>query len=431
MSYLLHFTGPSSFEQTVTLQPGTPAVVVGRDTEATVHLPDTDRLISRRHLCIEWCAEGARVQVLSANGIATDRGDFFSGDTVVLADGESGRLGAFSLLVRAAAGAPGFDPDATDPSGVGHRAMAAGPVTRSALDDAPPASAPAAAKDPWAELVAEWSPPTAAPAPAAPAVQRPLDDPFSSSTSWRIEDVGAFSATGSFSASGSLPTAPGALEAPPPATQANTPERLALQSLARGLGIDVPVTVSGFDWERFGMAIRHAVQCLGEHLNTRADAKRELRAEDRTMIGAREANPLKTGMPLKELLHYLLFMPEGAGGYVPARRALEEMADDARAHEAATRSAARGLAEGALKEFEPARLRGVLLKGKLSIASLVDNARLWDLYTNHYEQRAEQVPPWAEELLNRHYMSAYLREAERLRRLALAKSVDKGLARKG
>jgi type VI secretion system FHA domain protein len=407
VSYLLLFTGPA-FEQAVTLAPGGATVLVGRDTEATVHLPDTERLISRRHLAIQWSAGGVRIQVLSPNGMATDRGDFFAGDEVVLADGESARVGAFSLRITAVAAA--VDPDATDPSGAGLR---------------PGADAPAAAAaDPWAELAAQWSPTQAPPAPARSPVQRTMDDPFSSSTSWRIEDLGAFSSTGSF-ASPDTPTQPG-VRAALPASGASTPERLALQSLARGLGMDVPSGPTGFDWERFGMAIRQVVQCLGEHLATRADAKRDLRAEDSTMLGGQAKNPLRGAMPIHELLHYLLFMPEGAGGYVPARRALEEMSEEARAHEAASRAAARALAEGAIKEFDPEKLRALLLKGKLSIASL----RLWDLYTSHYQDRADQLPGWAEELFNRHYMAAYLREAERLRRLAPAKSVDRGIAGK-
>jgi hypothetical protein len=83
VSFLLHFTGPS-FQQTVTLLPGTPAVVIGRDPGAAVYLPDTKRLISRRHVSIDWFPEGARMLVLSSNGISTDLGDYFEGDLVTL-----------------------------------------------------------------------------------------------------------------------------------------------------------------------------------------------------------------------------------------------------------------------------------------------------------------------------------------------------------
>jgi predicted component of type VI protein secretion system len=99
------------------------------------------------------------------------------------------------------------------------------------------------------------------------------------------------------------------------------------------------------------------------------------------------------------------------------------MAEEARGHEAAMRRAAKGLAEGALKEFDPAKLREQLLKGKMSMTSIVDNARLWDLYSAHYQSRGgDKLPEWADQLFNRYFMAAYLREAERSRRAAIEKA---------
>ena len=368
MSFLLHFSGPSSFEQTVALKPRAPAVVVGRDKEAAVYLPDAERLVSRRHLSIEWSEAGARLTVLSGNGINTDHGDYFSGDVVVLAEGESARIGSYSLIVSAEPAAT--DLDATSFAGMGIRPMPAGPVTLSA----PGEDLPSEQKDPWADLLSQH----------ALTPQQP--------------------------------------SAPPPASGfARAPEAgdTALQALCRGLGVRAPAGADDFDWEMFGASVRHVVECLGDHLDSRLGARRDMRAEDRTLLGSKEKNPLKGGMPVQDMLHYLLFARDGVGGYVPANKALQEVAQDARAHEASLRSAARGLAEGAIREFDSARLRGALLKGKLSMAALVDNARLWDLYTAHYEKKVQQLPDWTEQLFNRYYMAAYLREAERLRRSRL------------
>ena len=84
--------------------------------------------------------------------------------------------------------------------------------------------------------------------------------------------------------------------------------------------------------------------------------------------------------------------------------------------ERASLAAGRAAIEGALREFEPQRLRGTLLQGRLSIGTLVDNARLWDLYTAHYQSKGEHVAAWLEQAFNRHYVPAYTRELERLRR---------------
>ena len=53
MTVLVHFSGPS-YNKSVVLQPAAAPIDVGRDAQAAVHLPDTDRLISRRHCTLEW-----------------------------------------------------------------------------------------------------------------------------------------------------------------------------------------------------------------------------------------------------------------------------------------------------------------------------------------------------------------------------------------
>ncbi len=364
MSFLLHFTGPS-FEQTVTLLPGTPAVVVGRDPGAAVYLPDTKRLISRRHLSIDWFPDGARILVLSSNGISTDLGDYFEGDVVTLADGQSGRLGPYTLMV--AAGAAAVDPDSTRFSGMGTRPVPVGPVTRSApLEDPPPPPVPA--PDPWAVL-----------------------------TSQTVPQAARFPGSEAFA-----PAVP--------------PERLALLALCRGLGIAPPADGVPFDWEGFGRRVRQATDCLGEHLGARAEARSELQVEDATRLGGGPINPLKNGMPAADLVQYLLVQPDGAGGLLPAAQALSEAAVDVRTHETSARLAAQAMAEGAIHEFEPGKLRGTLLKGKLSVTSVVDNARLWDLYTTWHGKNSERLAEWSGHLFNRYYLAAYLRESERLRK---------------
>lgn len=414
MSYLLHFTGPASFEQTVTLQPGKPAVIVGRDPEAAVYLPDTERTVSRRHLSIDWMPEGARITVLSPNGISTDRGEYFQGDEVTLADGESGKVGVFSLIVEAVPVSD--DLDATSFAGMGTRPIPTGPATRSA--DAPPPD-----EDPWASLTAK------APAEAAAAdfnavitTAMRADDPFSGG-SWGAHDdfsAGTYGGDEHPQHDDDIPI-PG-VNAPAPGSP--TPETFALQSLFRGLGVPVPHIQGSFDWERFGMQVRFVVQCLADHIAVRGESKTDMRAQDRTMMGSKEQqNPLKGGnLSLKDMVQYLLVMPDGAGGTVPPSRGLMEMAEEARGHEQAMRRAAKGLAEGALKEFDPAKLREQLLKGKLSMTSIIDNARLWDLYTANYKARGEKMPEWVDQLFNRYFMAAYLREAEKMRRAALEKA---------
>jgi type VI secretion system FHA domain protein len=580
VSFQVHFTG-QSFSKTATVERGAAPVIVGRDPSADVHLPDNDRLISRKHLVIEWTEGGPQFEILSkVNGLITTRGEVTFGNKVVLAAGESAQVGRFFVAVdrapvamppvmpRSPAPSAPREPDPFDllmggshagpnasvfddpffkpakaapatamadpaaamqamsgrPAQVGFSGTAApadldplaalsgasqagSPAAHGSIDDflagaspqgglgaasllkpaaqpqqarlatdhvhdfnlpvravsvravppPPPAAAPApaakapASDDPWGEFAQEWvqadAPPAPAPEPApAPAPARsyapataspissPLDDPFSSSTSWRADDLDAhgdaFSAFAADSGVHSFADAPPRPPAPPAGTSGTggTLQRVstsedgkALRGLCRGLGLPVPQQLTEKDWEQLGDSIRLIIKGMSELMSTRAEMKKELRAVDRTMLGAQENNPLKSGMPLEDLLQYLLFMPQGGAGYMPVQRALEESIGDLRAHEFASLAAIRTAVEGSIKEFEPGKMRTTLLKGKRSIASVVDNARLWDLYTTHYESRAEHMADWLEQVFNRHFMPAYSRESERLRREAKGK----------
>ena len=596
MTVLVHFSGPS-YSKTAVLQPGAPPIDVGRDAEAAIHLPDNDRLISRRHVMLEWSDGGAKVTVLSkVNGITTPRGEFTLGQTVVLLPGDSAQLGRFSFVIEAGGGAaaahqpaPAFaaGPAADDPfqvfggagggapagnsmfddpffrspaapaqspvlampaaldamsgkptalgmpasfsgaapggsnddplaafggnrppvhssvsideflgaptrqsSGLGAahllkpeapdaqrrlatdhvhdfnlplRPMPAQPASMAvmpampapapfpmafgggAADDplaaldalAAPAPSPAAmpagnAEDPWVDFAKDWvpassarkeKPPAIAPGSSAP-INHAFDDAFSSSTSWRVEDMpvhdplasASFQADSLIGAAFALPDPddPDAGNAPRPDPGASN--AAALRALCRGLGIAAPPQINDRDWEKLGNSIRQIVQGLSDLMNVRAELKKEMRAADRTMLGAQENNPLKSGMQLEELLQYLLFMPQGAAGYMPVNRALDESITDLRAHEFASLVAVRAAVEGSIREFDPAKLRTTLMKGKRSIATAIDNARLWDLYTAHYEQKGQHMADWLEQVFNRHFMPAYTREADRLRR---------------
>lgn len=586
MTVLVHFSGPS-YGKTAVLEPGGAPVEVGRDPQAGVYLPDQDRLISRRHLSLQWDAGGVKVTVLSkVNGVTTPRGEFGQGQSVVLPPGETAQIGRFTFVAErreqgaalpagagAGAGAhddpfgafstpsagpssvfddpfflptrqeqpkqldmpaaldamsgkpahapasfsgatnPDLDPLAAfggnqppvhssvsideflgTPSGHG-AGLGASQLLRSEAPDSarrlatdhvhdfnlpvqpsqfqpaqaepavgplnawappappqaatpapvaaratPPAAAPAVDdSDPWADFAKEWVPESGQRKSAdfkPNPLNRALDDAFSSSTAWHVEDMPAVDPLSSASfqndkALGVAFSMPGGERQPvphaaQPAAQAGTGPGVddggeaALRALCKGLGIMGPPHLKEKDWEQLGRSVRQIVQGLSDLMNVRAELKKEMRAVDRTMLGAQENNPLKSAMPIDELLHYMLFMSQGAAGYMPMQKALEESIDDLRAHEFASLAAVRAVVEGSIREFEPSKLRTTLLKGKRSLAGMLDNARLWELYAAHYERRGEHMADWLEQVFSRHFMPAYSRESERLRREAQA-----------
>jgi type VI secretion system FHA domain protein len=189
----------------------------------------------------------------------------------------------------------------------------------------------------------------------------------------------------------------------------------ALAALCKGLGVEGPSHLDVLKWEQMGEAIRIIVQGLTELMNTRAEIKRELRATDRTMLKSQDNNPLKSGMAQEEILQYLLFNPTGIGGYMKVDKALNEAINDLRAHEFASIAAVRAAVEGTVRDFEPVKMRATLTKGKSKLPQFLDNARLWEMYTAHYQTKATHMADWLEQLFNYYFMPVYLKESERLR----------------
>jgi predicted component of type VI protein secretion system len=187
----------------------------------------------------------------------------------------------------------------------------------------------------------------------------------------------------------------------------------AAAAFARGLGLlDMPEQ-SAADWERMGTVVRHVVGTLVELLKARRDLKRELRVSDRTMLAPRDNNPLKTGIDLPSVLRYLLITQGSEHGFKLAEAALDESLEDLRIHDLATTAACRATVEAALREFDPRVLREELAAGKSRLPQFLDNARLWEAYVEHHDQKLNQLADWMEKLFSSHFVPAYSQFVDR------------------
>ena len=75
MALELHISGPG-FDVVRRLRDGDPALVLGRDTDCSVCLPDPERNISRRHLSVWNQDEQLHFHVLSVvNGVEIPGGE--------------------------------------------------------------------------------------------------------------------------------------------------------------------------------------------------------------------------------------------------------------------------------------------------------------------------------------------------------------------
>ncbi len=194
-------------------------------------------------------------------------------------------------------------------------------------------------------------------------------------------------------------------------------------AFVQGLGLPETHASDEQAAKRAGVMVRLLIEGVTELLGARADLKRELRAEDRTMLTGRDNNPLKARLSATDLVQYLFAAPIGAA-YLPADRAVREGIAELCIHEHATIAASRAAVEGALRDFEPGRLRKQLVPGKSGMFQMLDNARLWEAYQLHYEKQALHMADWLEAVFARHFMPTYVRETERLKQVQTGAAPD-------
>ena len=290
-------------------------------------------------------------------------------------------------------------------------------------DAAVPAPAPAPAPPP-ADAATAWPPPPQGKS------GHSAGDPF---VDIGIDDDDAFAPWSTTVVTPLRDLDPEAVDLPPPASSSGTQSgsfgsKTLVQSRAEasgspdgvwaafadGLGLPADHGTNLESAERAGTMVRLLIEGLSQLLAARAELKRELRADDRTMLSGRDNNPLKLELSAHELVQYL-FAAQVMGGYMPAERAVRESVSELVVHEVATIAATRAAVEGALRDFEPARLKKKLMGGKSGMFQMLDNAKIWEAYQQHYEKQSQHMADWLETMFSRHFMPAYSRETERLK----------------
>jgi predicted component of type VI protein secretion system len=362
MALDLHISGPG-LDVHRRLEQGQPALVLGRDTDCAICLPDPERNVSRRHLSV-W-NEGGQLHfhVLSqVNGVDTAEGELPPGSRGVLGPGEVMALSSYRIVVA--------------------------PVVPATP---PVASPPATDVDPWAEFerqAAELVPdgPETIPAPLDG------DDPFG--------DWGFYSTFGPGAPGGSLSAS--ALQ---PAED--------LRPFLRGLGLEGQGGFTQGELETIGRLTRIALQGLLQAAHAAALARRETRTDDRTTLEPRELNPLRLDSPIETKLYYLFGGQAAGAGFLPPDIAVAQLVTELGAHQHAMGEAAREAVQAVLEEFEPEALKKRLLGGG---ARIFESARAWDAFVRDYAERRSGGSQRVEQLLDRHFARAYARALVRAKR---------------
>ncbi|MGV3569696.1 MAG: type VI secretion system-associated FHA domain protein [Ramlibacter sp.] len=357
MALDLHIAGPG-LDVSRRLRPGEPALVLGRDADCTVCLPDPERNVSRRHLSVWNEGDALHFHVLSAvNGVELAEAEVPPGARGVLPPGQPLVLSAFQLVVAPA-------PD-TDPT-----------------------------LDPWAEFERQAS--AMAQAATAVTVSASLeDDPFG--------DWGMFNDTFGPNAVG------GALQAEALSPAAD------LRPFAAGLGMDPDrlATLTQGELETIGRLTRIALSGLMQALQAAVGARQELRADDRTTVETRDANPLRMDMPMEARLQYLLGGRAAAAGFMPPDRAVADVVNELLAHQQAMGEAVPQMLQAVLREFEPEALKARLLKGG---PRLFEAARAWEAFVRDHAEQAREPGQVVQQWMDRHFAEAYVRALMRVKR---------------
>ena len=354
-----------------------PSLVLGRDPDCDVCLPDPERTVSRRHLALRFDSGEVHFHVLSVvNGIEMPFGEAPPGARGVLPIGETLKVGDYSVTATLVPG----DPVAT---------------TLRPLDEAPPPA------DPWAGFDREAE---AREAKRAGADSSGATMPMTAVTSEEdpFGDWGFESTFGPGQESG------GGLDA------AKLGEG-SVASFFRGVGIDPASlgTMTEGELESVGRLVRTMVLGVLELHASAAGVKQELRAEDRTMVATKDNNPLKTNWSTEIKLRYLFGGRAAAIGFASPERSMRELLVELIAHNGASGAAARAALESTLKEFAPASIKTKLLgEGP----KLFESTRAWEAYAKYYEKQSKDMGRWTQRLLDKYFTEAYLRESVRIRR---------------
>lgn len=193
----------------------------------------------------------------------------------------------------------------------------------------------------------------------------------------------------------------------------------ALQVFFEGVGLP-PRSFSGdAEAEQYlrqcGAITRAAIDGVMALLVARAEAKKEFRAEDRTMVASRDNNPLKLMADPQEAVDFLFDPKERSGGFLTPVQAVSDAFDDMRAHEAALIAGMRAAILGAVARFDPKALEEQLEKSSGGLG-LNRKARLWELFAAYQQKLARDASDDFNKVFGRDFLSAYMAQVKQLKK---------------
>lgn len=355
-----------------------PPISIGRDSTCSVVLDDPNKHISRFHVEIEeldgvyWMSVVSKVNPVMVGGRR-----YGPGTRLTLKSGDSFEIGEYEVQVSLPEGAAGVaEPPSADPT-------------------APPMS-----DSPLLRVLANASP--AAPMPATTPTPSPtaadLDPALQEATFVPSAAVRALARA-----------QPGASLEPD----------AALRAFMEAAGLpfkEMPAVQAERMLRDCGAILRATVEGIMLLLVARGEMRKELQAEDRTMVGAGNNNPLKLMSDPHEAMAYLFDPSERTDGFLDPVQAVGDACEDLRAHEQALAAGMRAAVIGILRRLNPHALEVAFEKSTTAGLPLPGRkGRLWDLFVAHHEKLAHDAQEDINKVLGREFMTAYQSQLRRMK----------------
>ena len=163
-----------------------------------------------------------------------------------------------------------------------------------------------------------------------------------------------------------------------------------------------------------GAILRAAIEGLMMLLIARGEMRKEFQAEDRTMVAARDNNPLKLMSDPHEAMAFIFDPSDRTDGFLDPVQAIGDACEDLRSHEIALMAGMRAAILGALRRFDPRTIERALEKSG-GLGMIGRKGKLWDLFVAQQEKLAQEAQDDFHKAFGRDFMGAYQAQLRRLK----------------
>ncbi|HEX7055278.1 MAG TPA: type VI secretion system-associated FHA domain protein TagH [Burkholderiales bacterium] len=163
-----------------------------------------------------------------------------------------------------------------------------------------------------------------------------------------------------------------------------------------------------------GAILRAAIEGLMMLLIARGEMRKEFRAEERTMVAARDNNPLKLMSDPHEAMAFIFDPSDRTDGFLDPVQAIGDACEDLRSHEIALMAGMRAAILGALRRCDPRLLERAQEKAG-GLGFFGRKGRLWERFLAEHEKLLQEAQDDFQKVFGRDFMGAYQAQLRRLK----------------